>query len=113
MKRYNKRYLTYSKAPTCKQDIIVGDIWYASVPFRELGNYEKFRPVYIKEIKDSDIICYKITSKPKGKLITTTKKVNSKLLYKNSYLTNELVVLKEDKFYSRIMVRWQYKIEGE
>lgn len=107
------RYKSFSKYPTTKDNINIGDIWFAKVPFKELGNYEKFRPVCVKEVKENYILAYKITSKLKGKKITTTKKVNSKLLYKDSYLTNEVVKLNRDKFYSKIMVEWQYKIEGE
>jgi len=104
----------YNKFPTTKRNIHVGDIWYAWHPFRELGNYEKLRPVLVSAIKEDKIKVRMITSNPnKGKLIVIKNKVKSRLLYKDSYLTNNDALLTEDKFYSKIVASCNYDVKKE
>lgn len=108
------RYKTYDRFPTCKKNITVGDIWYAWYPFKELGNYEKLRPVLVSAIKEDKIKVRMITSNPtKGKLIVIKNKVKSRLLYKDSYLTNNDALLTEDKFYSKIVASCNYDVKKE
>ena len=106
------RYNSYNKFPTTKKNIHVGDIWYAWFPFREVGNYEKLRPVLISAINNDIIKAKMITSNPKkGKLIVIKNKVKSRLLYKDSYLTNNEATLTEDKLYSKIVANCNYVVK--
>lgn len=104
----------YNRFPTTQRNIHVGDIWYAYFPFKELGNYEKLRPVLVSAIKEDKIKVRMITSNPtKGKLIVIKNKVKSRLLYKDSYLTNNDAYLTEDKFYSKIVASCNYNVKKE
>ena len=47
----------------------------------------------------------------KGKLIIIRNKVKSRLLYKDSYLTNNEAILTEDKIYSKIATKNDYEIK--
>ena len=106
------KYPSYNNFPTTNKTIHVGDIWYAYFPFRELGNYEKLRPVLISSIEEDTIKAKMITSNnKKGKLIIIRNKVKSRLLYKNSYLTNNEAILTEDKIYSKIATKNDYEIK--
>lgn len=108
------KYPSYNNFPTTNKTIHVGDIWYAWYPFKELGNYEKLRPVLVSDIKDDKIKVRMITSNPnKGKLIVIKNKVKSRLLYKDSYLTNNDALLTEDKFYSKIVASCNYDVKKE
>lgn len=107
-------YNSYNKFPTTNKNIHIGDIWYAWFPFREQGNYEKLRPVLVSAIKEDKIKVRMITSNPKkGKLIVIKNKVKSRLLYKDSYLTNNDAYLTEDKFYSKIIASCNYYVIKE
>ena len=102
----------YNRFPTTKRNIHVGDIWYAFYPFKTPGNYEKLRPVLVSAIEDDKIRVRMITSNSKrGKLIVTKNKVKSRLLYKDSYLTNDDALLTEDKFYSKIVASCNYNVK--
>lgn len=102
----------YNKFPTTKRNIHVGDIWYAFYPYKEEGNFEKLRPVLVSAIKEDKIKVRMITSNPKsGKLIVIKNKVKSRLLYKDSYLTNDDALLTEDKFYSKIVASCNYDVK--
>ena len=108
------RYKTYDNFPTTNKTIYVGDIWYAWFPFQQPGNYEKLRPVLVLDIKGDKIKVRMITSNPKkGKLIIIKNKVKSRLLYKDSYLTNNDAYLTEDKFYSKIVASCNYDVKKE
>ena len=108
------KYPSYNNFPTTNKNIHVGDIWYAWYPFKELGNYEKLRPVLVSDIKDDKIKVRMITSNPsKGKLIVIKNKVKSRLLYKDSYLTNNDALLTEDKLYSKIVASCNYEVKKE
>ena len=99
------RYKTYDRFPTCKKTVKVGDIWYAYFPFRELGNFEKLRPVYISYVDENTIKAKMITgNSKKGKLIVIKNKVKAKLLYKEATLT-------EDKLYSKIVASNNFEVK--
>ena len=104
----------YNRFPTTQKNIHVGDIWYAYYPFKTPGNYEKLRPVLVHAIEGDKIRVRMITSNPKrGKLIVIKNKVKSRLLYKDSYLTNDDALLTEDKFYSKIVASCNYDVKKE
>lgn len=102
----------YNKFPTTLRNIHVGDIWYAFFPYREEGNFEKLRPVYISYVDENTIKAKMITSNPKkGKLIVIKNKVKKRLLYKDSYLTDNEAILTEDKLYSKIVASNNFDVK--
>lgn len=88
----------YDKFPTTNKTINEGDIWLAKFPYKELGNMEKLRPVYIDEILTDKVKVIMITSnKQKGIEINIKSNKNKK-----SYLTNRYAYITTDKIYRKI-----------
>lgn len=77
----------------------VGDIWIALYPYREKGNYEKARPVLIKEINDDYIVIQKITTRSDKNI-----KINNdkKLFKQQSYLSKDTAKISPYKLIRRI-----------
>lgn len=90
------------KPPTTNKEKIIGDIWFAKVPYKEKGNWYKPRPVLIYAYDNEKYICRKITTKPKGKPIQFK---NSK----PSYVSKYDIILKEEMFYSLIQRGIEYE----
>ena len=83
------------KPPTTNKEKLIGDIWFAKVPYKEKGNWYKPRPVLIIDYIDDKYLCKKITSryKPSRKEI----EINNRVSYVSHYIT-----LKEYEFYSLV-----------
>lgn len=88
-------YKLLENPPTTNKEKLIGDIWFAKVPYHEKGNWYKPRPVLIVDYKDEKYLCKKITSryKPNRKKI----EVNGNVSYVSYYIT-----LEEYEFYSLI-----------
>lgn len=88
-------YKLLEKPPTTTKEKLIGDIWFAKVPYHEKGNWYKPRPVLIVDYIDEKYLCKKITSKykPSRKEI----EINGKVSYVSYYIT-----LEEYEFYSLI-----------
>lgn len=88
-------YKLLENPPTTNKEKLIGDIWYAKVPYHEKGNWYKPRPVLIVDYIDEKYLCKKITSKykPSRKKI----EINGTTSYVSYYIT-----LEEYEFYSLI-----------
>lgn len=93
MKKRTFKY--FEKPPTTNKEKLIGDIWFAKVPYHEKGNWYKPRPVLIVDYIDEKYLCKKITSKykPSRKKI----EINGTTSYVSYYIT-----LEEYEFYSLI-----------
>jgi len=94
MKKENYKY--FENPPTTKKKKMIGDIWFAKVRYKEIGNYYKPRPVLIIDYVEDKYLCLKITTKPKGIEIKNSR------LKKKSYLTDKKIILEEYQLYELI-----------
>lgn len=92
-----RTYKLLEKPPTNTKEKLIGDIWFAKVPYHEKGNWYKPRPVLIYDYIDNKYLCKKITTKPKGVPIELPKTHHTEM--RQSYLTKYDIILEEDKFY--------------
>ena len=103
-----KTYKLLEKPSRNKKQRLIGDIWLAKVPYRELGCYYKPRPVLIIDYIEDKYLCLKITTnEKKGVPIDIP---NNKIhTIRKSYLTKYKVVLNEEDFYTRLKNNVNYK----
>lgn len=90
-----KTYKLLENPPTTNKEKLIGDIWFAKVPYHEKGNWYKPRPVLIVDYIDEKYLCKKITSKYKP----SRKKID--VLGRVSYISH-YITLEEYEFYSLI-----------
>ena len=100
-KIYNEYYNSFPKKlanPKPKE------VWLALFPYKQLGNMEKIRPVYILNVDhDNNIVqCQKITTNPEFARKIKGKLSNIKPFNRDSYLNNEKTTIPIYKLFSRL-----------
>lgn len=97
----------FQEFPKTTRLIEKGDIWLAYYPYREKGNMEKLRPVYVSEVNEDNIKVYMITTN-KNRGIPLKVNLSNRKEKRQSYLNfNNYSIIKKEKFYIKIKSKYR------